>query len=318
VTRILAILAVAFSPDGRWVVSGGHGELKVWNAASGKLERRLGGLEGRTRAIAFRPDSQMLAIATGVPGQSGAVSLVDFGGGAPTRIAVSKDEMLALAFSPDGKWLAFGGTDGTIGIWSFDESKCAATVQAHTGWIQGLAFSPDGKLLASASADQTVGIWDPKTWKSILRLPLTPSHPVNAVAFSPEGDLLAYASEEHAIRVWRTQNAFTEVDATRPGRRNALYQTRAIDTGACAPLGVAWVKGPQRSRIVAACSDRTLRIVGPAGNQPMTLTGNSDWVYAVATSRDGSRIVSAGADGTVRLWGPGGRLIATLSEETLP
>jgi WD40 repeat protein len=318
VTKVLAILAVAFSPDGRWLVSGGHGELKVWDATTGKLERRIAGFEGKTRAIAFRPDGQMLAVATGLPGQSGAVSLVDFGGGAPARIAESKDEMLALAFSADGKWLAYGGTDGTIGIWSIDERKLASTLEGHTGWIQGIAFSPDGKLLASGSADQTVGIWDPKTWKSILRLPLTPADRVNAVAFSPEGDFLAYASEEHALRVWRTQNAFTEVDATRPGRRNALYQTRAIDTGACAPLGIAWIKGPQRSRIVAACSDRTLRIVGPAGNQPMTLTGHSDWVYAVAASPDGSRIASAGGDGTIRIWGPGGRLLSTLGEEIRP
>jgi WD40 repeat protein len=318
VTRVLAILAVAFSPDGRWVVSGGQGELKVWNAVNGKLERRIGGLAGKARAIAFRPDGRMLAVATGVPGRAGAVSLIDFTGGAPARIAESQDEMLAAAFSPDGKWLAFGGTESTIGIWSIDERKLAATVEGHTGWIQGLAFSPDGKLLASGSADRTVGIWDPQTWKSILRLPLTPSDPVNAVAFSPDGDMLAYASAEHAIRVWRTQNAFTEVDTARPGRRNALYQTRAIDTGACAPLGVAWLEGPQRSRIVAACSDQTLRIVGPAGNQPMTLTGHSDWVYAVATSPDRSRIASASGDGTVRLWGPGGRLLATLAEETRP
>jgi WD40 repeat protein len=312
------MLAIAFSPDGRWVVSGGHGELKIWNAASGRLDRRIGGIEGRTRAIAFRSDGQALAVATGVPGRSGAVSLIDFGGGDATRIAESKDEMLAAAFSPDGKWLAFGGTDTTIGIWSLGDRRLAATIQGHTGWITGLSFSPDGKLLASGSADRTVGIWDAKTWKSLLLLPLTPSDPVNAVAFSPESDLLAYASEEHAIRVWRTQNAFTEVETTRPGRRNALYQTRAIDTGACLPLGVAWIKGPQRSRIVAGCSDHTLRIVGPAGNQPMTLTGHADWVYAVAVSPDGSRIATGDGDGTVRLWGPGGRPIATLSEETRP
>jgi WD40 repeat protein len=304
VTGILAVLAVAFSPDGRWLVSGGQGELKVWDATAARLERRIGGLDGRTRAIAFRPDGRTLAVATGVPGRSGAVSLVDFTAGTVQRIAESQDEMLAVAFSPDGKWLAFGGTGAKVGIWSMDDARLVDTIAEHTAWIQGLSFSPDGKLLASGSADQTVGVWDTATWKNVRRLPLTPSDPINAVAFSPDGQLLAYASAERAIRIWRT-------DAPRA-------QTRAIDLDACLPLSVAWIKGPQRSRIVAACSDGTLRAMGPAGNQQVTFTGHSDWVYAVAVSPDGARIASGSGDGTVRLWGPAGRLLATFAEETRP
>jgi WD40 repeat protein len=310
------VTAVAFSPDGKALVSGAYKQLNVWDPATGKLLRHAGELEGNVRAIAFRPDGHTVAAATGVPGRSGTVALVDFDSGATTPIAQSKDEMLAVAFSPDGKFLAFGGTDSVVRIWSMDERKIAATIKDHSDWINSLAFTPDGKLLASGSADKTVGIWDTKTWKSILELPLTPTDPVNAVAFSPEGDMLAYASEERAIRVWRTQSAFLEIDTSRPGRRNQMVQTRAVDTGACVPLGVVWAKGPQHSRIVAACSDGTLRMMGPAGNQGVTLSGHGDWVYAVAASPDGTRIASGSGDGAVKLWGPGGRLLGTLLEET--
>jgi WD40 repeat protein len=309
------VTALAFSPDGATLVSGSYKQVNVWDARTGKLTRHAGQLEGSVRAVAFRPQTNTVAVAAGVPGRTGAIAMVDLDSGETTPIAQSKDEMLAVAFSPDGKFLAFGGTDSTVQVWAFDERKVIATM-THADWVNGLAFSPDGKLLASGSADKTVGIWDTKTWKSLFQLPLTPSDAVNAVAFSPEGDALAYASDERAIRIWRTQNAFTEVDTSRPGRRNQLLQTRPLDTGGCVPLAVTWMKAPQRSRIVTACDDKTLRTVGPAGNQPVTLSGHTDWVYAVAASPDGTRIASGSGDGTVKIWGPGGRLLATLGEET--
>ncbi len=310
------VTAVAFSPDSKSLVSGGYKQLNVWDASTGKPVRHLGPLEGNVRAIAFRPDGRTIAVATGVPGRSGAIILVDFESGGMTTIAHSADEMLAVAFSPDGKLLAFGGTDATIQIWSVEDRRSIATMKDHTDWVTGLAFAPNGKLLASGSADKTVEVWDTGTWKSLVELPLTPADPVNGVAFSPEGDLLAYASEERALRIWRTQSL--EIDPSRPNRRNAMTQTRPIDTGACVPLAVAWIKSPQRSRMIAACSDKTLRAMGPAGNLPMTLSGHGDWVYAVASSPDGSRIASGGGDGTVKIWGPAGRLLGTLGEETKP
>jgi len=309
------VTAVAFSPDGKLLVSGAYKQVNVWDPQTGKLLRHAGQVEGSVRAIAFRPASHTVAVAAGAPGRSGAIAVIDLDTGDTTPLAQSKDEMLAVAFSPDGRFLAYGGTNATVEVRDLEAQKVVTTL-THADWVNSVAFSPDGKLLATGSADKTVGIWDTKTWKSILQLPLTPSDAVNSVAFSPEGDILAWASEERAIRVWRTQNAFVEVDSSRPGRRNALLQTRPLDLGACVPLAVTWIKTPQRSRIVAACDDKTVRIVGPAGNQPTTLAGHGDWVYAVAASPDGTRVASGSGDGTVKLWGPGGRLFATLAEET--
>jgi WD40 repeat protein len=298
------VTALAFSPDGKFLVSSGTKSLLVWDAATSKMARKIGPLAGVARAIAFRPDGRTLAVAEGVPGRSGAVSLIDFDSGAITVLEKTADEMLAVAFSRDGNWLAAGGSAGTIEVWTLPGNQLAATLKGHSGWVTGVAFSPDGKFLASSSLDRSVRIWDPAKWTERLELPQALVDPVNAVAVAPEGDVLIFAEggdTEHALRLWRTQNA--------------AGQTRPFDTGVCVPLAVAFQAAPQHSRMVAACSDNTLRVMGIGGNTVLTFTSHTDWVYAVAVSSDGQKVASGGGDGTVKIWNFAGKLTATLTED---
>ena len=313
------ITALAFSPDGKTLVSGGYKEVRLWDAAGGKLLRKLGGLSGQVRAVAFGKENGTLAVATGVAGRSGAVALLDLETGAITPVEQAKDEMLAVAFSADDKWLATGGTDSTVRVYNLETKAAALELKGHTDWISGLAFSPDGKLLASSSADKTARIWKTDTWKEEFQLPAQITEPVSGVAFATEGDLLAFAvggTEERSIRVWRTQGAFTEIDTSRPNARNQVMQTRPMDTGACMPLAVTFAKAQPHSRMVVGCTDKTVRLMGPNGNTIATASGHTDWVYAVAASPDGLKLAAGSGDGTVKIWGPAGKLLLTLSEGT--
>jgi WD40 repeat protein len=256
--------------------------------------------------LAFR-DAHTIAVAEGVAGRSGSVSLLDIESGAVTAVQQSKDEMLAIAFSTDGKLLATGGTDGIVRV--FEGTTQKAELKGHADWITSVAFSPDGKLLASASADKTARVWLTSDWKEDFQLPTQLTEPVSALAFSLEGDLLVFATggpEEHAVRVWRTQGAFTELDPARPEMKRNLSQTRPIDTGSCVPLSVAFLKSQPRSRMVVGCSDKTVRLLGNGGNTIASLTGPGDWVYAVAGSPDGQKIASGSGEGAVKFWIPNG------------
>ncbi|SPE27266.1 WD-40 repeat protein [Candidatus Sulfopaludibacter sp. SbA3] len=297
------VTALAFSPDGKSLVSSGPRSLLVWDAATNKLTRKIP-IAGVARAITFRPDGHTLAVAEGVPGRSGAVSLIDFESGAVRVLEKTADEMLAVAFSRDGTLLAAGGSGGTVEVWTLPGNELAATLKGHSGWVTGLAFSPDGKFLASSSLDRSVRIWDPVKWTERMQLPQALVDPINAVAIAPEGDVLIFAEggdTEHALRLWRTQNA--------------AGQTRPFDTGACVPLATAFQTAPQHSRMIAACSDNTLRVMAIGGNTVLTLSGHTDWVYAAAVSADGQKVASGSGDGTVKIWNFAGKLVATLTED---
>ncbi|MGH9880087.1 MAG: WD40 repeat domain-containing protein, partial [Pyrinomonadaceae bacterium] len=127
----------------------------------------------------------------------------------------------AVAFSPDGRWLASGGKDDTIKIWDIATGYVLRTLYAHSSNVNALAISPDGKFLASASGnmtdkrdvstfkqggivggleDNTVRIWDVHTGRQVRTLR---GHelPVGGVAFSKDGRSLTSASGD-SIKVW--------------------------------------------------------------------------------------------------------------------
>src|SRR5687767_11701557 len=131
----------------------------------------------------------------------------------------------AVAFSPDGRWLASGGKDDTIKIWDIATGHVLRTLYAHSSNVNALAVSPDGKFLASASgdmtdkrdlatfmrggiaggiADNTVRIWDVRTGREV-RVLRGHELPVGGVAFSSDGRSLTSASGD-LIKVWDLSN----------------------------------------------------------------------------------------------------------------
>ena len=75
---------------------------------------------------------------------------------------VEDNNRLHLAFSPDGKLLAAGGT-WTARVWEVGTARAVRQFTGHRGWFNALAFSANGKRLATAGEDSTVLVWDLST-----------------------------------------------------------------------------------------------------------------------------------------------------------
>jgi WD40 repeat protein len=160
----VAITAMAFDSTGEHLAIGGLHEITIWNAASGKLERRIGNVARQTYALAYTPDGKQLAAASGLAGQSGEVRLFDADSGRMLDVVLSGDDvLLAVAISPDGKMLAAGGADNLLHLVDLQSRKELHKINDHADWITAITFSPDGDQVATASRDRTARLFDVKT-----------------------------------------------------------------------------------------------------------------------------------------------------------
>jgi len=177
-------------------------------SADGRLIKRLEDKHRRHKnitTVTFCPDGRLLASA----GDDRVVKVLDIKRDRVVQESWESDVVNSIAFSPDGKFLALGHSNGRIELWDVEYEEWITFEEIHPRSINAIKFGPDGNLLASAGDDMTIRIWDAKTAK-LLHILTGHNHPVKSIAFSPDNRWLASGDLGGIIRLWdtRTWNCF--------------------------------------------------------------------------------------------------------------
>ena len=193
------VARVVFTPDGRQVLTISLDKsIRVWDVKTARTLRVLrppvdDGYEGSLYTAALSRDGRLLAVGGyNKPGRRwGHIHLIDLAENRLVRtLAGHTHDVIALAFSPDGKWLASGSRDNTAILWDVSTGAHRHVLRAHKGHVWGLAFSPDNLRLATGSHDGTARVWEVETGREVFSLN-GHADKVNCVAWSPDGRTIA-------------------------------------------------------------------------------------------------------------------------------
>jgi len=279
------IWSLAFTPDGKSVISGGADRTaRRWEISGPKLVQTYdAGLQPRLTitALANAPDGKWVAIASA----DGSLRILDSQNGSVIHSLVGHTDMvLCLAITPDGKRLASGSVDRLIKIWDTETGKEVASLAGHPTLVTSLAITPDGKQIASVGERQQIHWWDLHLAKELPPIKGLKS-PARAIAIDSSGTKLACARLDGVIELF-------DIGKKLPPRELNGH-IGVVHSLAFGPGGI----------LASGGDDTRVRVWDTTtGTALWTLVDHQQPVKALAFSAGGKLLASGGMDGRLLVW----------------
>jgi RNA polymerase sigma factor (sigma-70 family) len=320
------VMVVAFSPDGRRVLSGGacYGDgdptVRLWDVATGKELLKLEGHTVGVYSLAFLPGGKKAVSGGG----EGTIRIWDLESGKElNRYEGHEGTVYGLDVTRDGKWLLTGGEDKTIRLWDLETGKEVRRFEGHTDKVRAVAFSPDGKQAVSGGlfSDPTVRVWEVETGKELSKYTVAASPPRNrpniglrkpnvfgGSGLIPPGGFgpfpfpdepggissVAFSPDGKLVLAGCMDNVLRVFELSTGTERKLEGHTKQL-------LGAVFT--PDGKRILSGSYDQTVRLWDvESGKEVCRFFGHDNWVWGVAVSADGKFGLSGSLDKTVRLW----------------
>jgi WD40 repeat protein len=293
--RSQGIKSLAFSPDGKYVATGGlnNNIIRIWNVVGGKEVRQIKASGAQVGALAFAPNGKILASGC----EDGVVVFWDPESGAKLRETKQPGEVRTLAFSPEGKILAVGGgpeygwnkgkkNEPFITLLSAEDGKEVQRLGNIREGVGSLGISKDGQVLA-AGLGGVIRVWEIPSGRE-LSINAGHQHWISEVDISEDGQLAVTAGGDGPIILWDLTTGTEKLRL-----RGHEAEARAV----------TFIPGGKF--LASAGTDQRVRIWDrTSGLQVQQFEGSPKGsTYSVAVSPDGGMLASGDySDGTIQIW----------------
>ncbi len=294
-----SVTSICFSPDGRWLASGGWDQtIRIWDVSTGRQERKLDDHSGEVFSVVFSPDGRFLASC----GFDRKIMVWEVSSWNLRHKLRLDTYATAIDISSDGS-VAVGTRDGDI---TLSDIETGETLRAWKNKLPeydrvfpvwSLDFSPDSRYLATAGP---IILWDAGAGNQ-AKTQLRPGA-VHALAFSPDGRILASAHWGGMARLWDVETekllhsleSETEIAVPGPCGAEQISVLLPLAAVAFSPDGIFVATGG---------ADKRIRIWEVSSGQIVkSLQGHTKSVVGLCYSPDRKYLASASLDGTIRLW----------------
>lgn len=201
---------IHFLNDGKSILIGrGWDGASIYSVSNGSEENTVSISDWYVHSSAASPDGKYVATSQqsnvlDVSENAPMVSLWDIGKGVKTQeIMFTNNGVFDVAISPDARYVAAAGEDGTLRILEIGSDAAPRIFDAHKDWARSISFSPDGKRLITGGFDNSAIVWDVESGEKIFVLSYH-NEAINDVAFSPDNTMFALGSADGTASIWDT------------------------------------------------------------------------------------------------------------------